>query len=539
MKNLILRIIFVAVLLTGANVHAEDSGSVSAGITPTNNLLYGIDILSEDIWQNFLGIFGGLSRQAQLKYVEKRIKERESEVWEMVSTRGALSDEAEKILDHKKDHRLKATEIALEDEDYEKIKEIQDNGWRFDFDYAKYVVKVLDENESNKNELLDEIAAARKAGDNEKIKDLALQMNSVRQHEDDLLDRNRKFVENSEMASERIENIVPPERKIDLLFLRIAQEEKLRQEKKVASDALWKRLLKDLDRAKKEVAKGLEISEIEDLIKDLQKLLRDIRAEEEKKVEEKLVKDDEEIEELIAPKEKAVLKKIPSETISKFPLGLMGWNYMFQATVNEYFETEFDGLGGLPPYYFKLDTASGFPPIGIILSPKGLFSGTPKVAGTYTFTVCVVDTAGKSDCLPNTMYVTGVTTQPAVVQPAPAPKPVPVPKIDVSISLTNKSCSVIQAYSDYTRYTRDVTGTASGPVGAKLKLTYTPLPVSCGSWKSVDVNSRGNACERGEGDPETTNWSFHNPNTANTWTGDTLAVEFAGDWAKTDEQKCP
>ncbi|MDO8516108.1 MAG: hypothetical protein Q7S28_02560, partial [bacterium] len=151
------------------------------------------------------------------------------------------------------------------------------------------------------------------------------------------------------------------------------------------------------------------------------------------------------------------------------------------------------------------------------------------------FSVCVVDTVGAQDCELYTIFIEAAPK----VAPQPAPQPAPLPKVEVKITVTNKSCSVKQDYSDFTTYTKDMTGTASGPVGTKLILTHTPLPISCGSWTLVDVNSRGNACEREESDPETTNWSFQNPNTATTWTGDTLVVEFAGKYASTGETKCP
>lgn len=47
--------------------------------------------------------------------------------------------------------------------------------------------------------------------------------------------------------------------------------------------------------------------------------------------------------------------------------------------------------GGVAPYTF--DLFEGTLPIGIELGADGLLSGTPTVAGTYTFTVHVVDAA--------------------------------------------------------------------------------------------------------------------------------------------------
>jgi len=55
--------------------------------------------------------------------------------------------------------------------------------------------------------------------------------------------------------------------------------------------------------------------------------------------------------------------------------------------------------GGTPPYYYKSDSfANGSPPLGMIVNLKGVLTGKPARAGTYTFGVCVVDLVGASDC---------------------------------------------------------------------------------------------------------------------------------------------
>ena len=60
------------------------------------------------------------------------------------------------------------------------------------------------------------------------------------------------------------------------------------------------------------------------------------------------------------------------------------------------------GNGG--PYHFELGTMGGFPPMGIILSPDGILSGTPT-GTTSKFTICAVDTAGNSSCTPTSITV--------------------------------------------------------------------------------------------------------------------------------------
>ncbi len=55
--------------------------------------------------------------------------------------------------------------------------------------------------------------------------------------------------------------------------------------------------------------------------------------------------------------------------------------------------------GGSPPYYFTTGSfASGTPPMGMTLGLKGVLSGTPSRAGTYSFQICVVDAVGATDC---------------------------------------------------------------------------------------------------------------------------------------------
>ncbi|MFH1106153.1 MAG: hypothetical protein V1731_03005 [Candidatus Aenigmatarchaeota archaeon] len=62
--------------------------------------------------------------------------------------------------------------------------------------------------------------------------------------------------------------------------------------------------------------------------------------------------------------------------------------------------------GGTPPYYFKSDTFRvGAPPIGMMIDLNGYLTGTPKVQGTYTFGVCVVDMVGGSSCGTTNVYV--------------------------------------------------------------------------------------------------------------------------------------
>lgn len=77
--------------------------------------------------------------------------------------------------------------------------------------------------------------------------------------------------------------------------------------------------------------------------------------------------------------------------------------------------------GGLGPYSFSV--TSGQLPAGILLSPSGVFSGTPSVASTGTFTVQAADsevpqsktTATFTITVQNPLVITTATLPPAVV----------------------------------------------------------------------------------------------------------------------------
>jgi hypothetical protein len=72
------------------------------------------------------------------------------------------------------------------------------------------------------------------------------------------------------------------------------------------------------------------------------------------------------------------------------------------ATKGQFFTTSFAAAatGGHPPYHFQLDTLGGFPPIGLVLAPSGVLSGTPSTTGSASFRVCAVDLDGTSVCKP-------------------------------------------------------------------------------------------------------------------------------------------
>lgn len=62
--------------------------------------------------------------------------------------------------------------------------------------------------------------------------------------------------------------------------------------------------------------------------------------------------------------------------------------------------------GGWSPLHYQLDSlAYGAPPSGMSMNLNGIISGTPSVAGTYTFRVCAVDLGGRFACTSVTIQV--------------------------------------------------------------------------------------------------------------------------------------
>lgn len=98
----------------------------------------------------------------------------------------------------------------------------------------------------------------------------------------------------------------------------------------------------------------------------------------------------------------------------------------FIGTVGEPFSYNFAPwvTGGTPPYYFILGTFGGFPPMGIVLQPNGMLTGTPTIKsnafGPSRFLVCAVDMAANQtrDCAHISILVIEDETPPSPPPPA-------------------------------------------------------------------------------------------------------------------------
>jgi hypothetical protein len=81
----------------------------------------------------------------------------------------------------------------------------------------------------------------------------------------------------------------------------------------------------------------------------------------------------------------------PVATIGNYQL-IVTTQSLPNATVGTPYGATLTATGGLPPYTWSI--ISGSLPPGLVLDSSGNITGTPTVAGTYNFTVQVVDPLG-------------------------------------------------------------------------------------------------------------------------------------------------
>lgn len=165
------------------------------------------------------------------------------------------------------------------------------------------------------------------------------------------------------------------------------------------------------------------------------------------------------------------------------------------AQVGSYYEFDFYPFvsGGLAPYYFTLGIAGGFPPMGLVLSPDGILSGTPSIKGEPTFEVCAVDLGANQSCKDVQVIVTDAgETDPS--DPGSGSDSDPVGET-LSLIIDSAACSVGERFS-FGTIVYDVinaSGSASGPEGSFIN------NVQCSAWTD---------CERGPGEPASTTWTY-------------------------------
>ena len=118
--------------------------------------------------------------------------------------------------------------------------------------------------------------------------------------------------------------------------------------------------------------------------------------------------------------------------------------------------------GGTPPYHYTSDSWNGRAPLGMIVDSKGVLTGTPARAGTYTVGVCVVDLVGASDCAATTVTVLGGPSATPIENNLPAGFPTDLPSGTYSVSV----CITIPDLAEFNSCTDSGTYVMNGDAGA-------------------------------------------------------------------------
>ncbi len=169
--------------------------------------------------------------------------------------------------------------------------------------------------------------------------------------------------------------------------------------------------------------------------------------------------------------------------------------------------------GGIAPYHFQYGTLGGFPPFGMSLGKDGQLTGTPKAASagkTYTFTVCAVDLKADYVCRQVSIVVSGpptpTPTPTATPTRTPTPTPTTIASTPLAFAITSASCQYLRGTGYDRLFELLVSGTASGPIYARLVLPsqagYTSM-----DWTSSWGNRTSSVVDRQAGDPATTTWT--------------------------------
>jgi hypothetical protein len=540
MKRALAAVVVATTLLSGIAAQAKGDTSVDAGILPDSRW-YLLDQALETIGQ-----WLRVSPKSRIAYIEKRMREREAEALafalrqgESSFDTGPLSDEAIDILGlrlQQKREALEATKgIGDPAEQAEAIAGIQDRAWAFDKEYLAKIADLKASAEAQKSELLEKIAAARKAGDRAESAVLQDRYADATAKATALDNREYQLIWADGRQAETFENGLTGAEKAQLVFARVEQGNPGKE-----AAAL-------LEKGKAALAEG-DLKKLDRLASGLQATLPALRNDARKRQAAEDAKKDPAVEQKKpeAPKKPAAqpkpatqpkpvaqpkvpaapktpLETIPSESVQTEPLTLIYYpniNGQVGVPVN----AQYGGQGGLPPYHFKLESGVGFPPLGVIFDANGLLSGTPKGHGVFVFSACVVDTAGNSVCEKTNMVVAGAAEPEPAPAPAPLPEPGPAPEpaTPFTLSLGSRTCSVRETYSDGSNSEWvNVAGSAGGPVGTRVRAdTSSGVTVNCGAWHA----DTGWSCTRQQGDSENAQWSFR----LTSYTEGSVAYIYAG-----------
>jgi len=183
-----------------------------------------------------------------------------------------------------------------------------------------------------------------------------------------------------------------------------------------------------------------------------------------------------------------------------------------------------DPTGGLlEEYSFSAKPADSLPE-GLGISHNGLFEGTPRSPGTYTFDICVSEDFQVKICKTTSITVTpykpevdynvAVTVDSMVFN---ACVPGDVHSLDggwlivaqgtmtSNIPFDEEPRSVVTNRAPYVQFTMITTSARTG-TGREDRMAVYGESMDCGAWKLVESGVGWRYCEKGPGDPNTSPW---------------------------------
>ncbi len=521
-------VVIVAIMFVGAN--AQAAAPVHHVTVLPGGLLYNFKILGESIWQKIVSVSGP---EAEMNYLAKRINNRYAEIRTLIDNGSVNSDAYIQAVS--KSNQLKSDFAVLLGKVQEskrlKVAEAGTASFlNFQDDYPAFMLQKM-------SDVRQQVLDAQKAGDTEK----AFRLITT------LKDLNRVYTETNVAFTvswvfdkeeiDQTESVLAGADKLAFALDWANQHKSMLAETSrsdlYASDLeLLKQsirkvdgLIADLEKIPLDQAGGPKVDAVfgpaRATLNDMamaihQKNLKDSVA---KQLPEETAPSTEPQTQQSSPQpqpqpqtnqppaqnpapapSKPKLKTIPSESVQRSPLVLHYWKIV-NGEAGTDVNTQYTAEGGLPPYHFQLGSGVGFPPHNVVLDANGLLSGTPDIAGTSNFSICVVDTAGQSVC-GNTVMKVGVAPE---------------------LIVTSRACS---ESNDFYNNPSHYSGTATVGIGGYIEYgslaTFTPFQnrminlstVTCDAWPSHTLSDgvvNKNACVRGPNDPPTTNWTVSSP----------------------------
>lgn len=127
----------------------------------------------------------------------------------------------------------------------------------------------------------------------------------------------------------------------------------------------------------------------------------------------------------------------PAVTVGAEP-PVIGTTALAAATIGAPYSAQLSASGGVPPYSWALNSGTLAP--GLSVQPAGTITGTPTTAGTFTFTVRVVDSATLPQTATRTLTMTvnaQILKLAFITQPSSSVVGEPIPSMQVAVQDQN------------------------------------------------------------------------------------------------------